>query len=176
MPIQQKKRQNKPVVATARTPCFCLPREGYRVTSSSCTRPLLAVPHLIVRQKHESNSDNNDFTMALDIHLSKPEWSLASLIFFGLLWLLSWILTRHYADFSPSFVLLLVTLGHAIHIFGFTAGGFVSVLVAALFQFWVTSTLIGYITDVDRSDRIILSLSSPILALLSIFSVHIISN
>ena len=101
---------------------------------------------------------------------------MASLIFFGLLWLLSWTLTRHYADFSPLLVLLLVTLGHMIHIFGFTVGGFISVLVAALFQFWVTSTLIGYITDIVRSDRIILSLSSPMLALLSIFSVHVISN
>jgi hypothetical protein len=47
--------ENKPVVTTARTPCFCLPREGDRVTSSLCTRPLLAVPHLIVRQKHMNN-------------------------------------------------------------------------------------------------------------------------
>jgi hypothetical protein len=51
--------ENKPVVATARTPCFCLPREGDRVTSSLCTRPLLAVPHLIVGQKKQFTEERS---------------------------------------------------------------------------------------------------------------------
>ena len=110
--------------------------------------------------------------MTLDIHLSKTEWSLASLIFFGLLWLLSWRLTRYSADFPPSLVALLCAIGQIILIFGFTAKGPISLALAFLFQLWVTWTLIGCMTEVDRSARVILSIASPVIALLSIFSVY----
>lgn len=111
--------------------------------------------------------------MTVDPHLSRPEWLVALLLHFGQLSLLSWRLTRFSADLSYRWILVLCLLGQVILIFGFASDRLVYLIAAALCYLWISWVFIGYVAEVERTDRIKLSLLNPIFALLGVYSVYL---
>jgi hypothetical protein len=57
---------------------------------------------------------------------------------------------------------VLSVLGQIILIFGFATDRLEHVAVAAVAYFWVSWVFIGYVAELDRSDRVILSVLNPV--------------
>lgn len=96
---------------------------------------------------------------------------MALLVHFGLLASLSWTLTRHYADLAAAWLITLSVLGQIILLFGFSTDRVEYVVVAALCYLWVSWMFLGCVTELDRSDRITLSVFNPLFAMVGVFSV-----
>ena len=84
------------------------------------------------------------------------------LLHFGLLASLSWKLTRYSAELAVNALLVLSCLGQIILIFGFATHRLEYLVAAALCYLWVSWTFLGYVAELDTSDRITLSVCNPL--------------
>ena len=111
--------------------------------------------------------------MTIHIHIREQQLLVALLLHFVLLASLSWKLTRYSDDLSLAAVLLLCVLGQVIFTFGFATERLEGICFAVLFNFWVNWLFLGYVAELDRPERIALSISSPIIGLIAVLAVHL---
>jgi len=114
--------------------------------------------------------------MIIDIQLSRIEGMLALFLHFGLYSLLSWRLIRDSADIPYRLVFVLCVLGQMILIFGFATDQLAYIAASALFFLWVSWIFLGYVADFERIDRLILSISAPIIAVMSVSVVYSVTS
>jgi len=112
-------------------------------------------------------------TMTINVHLTRSQETVAMLLHFGLLASLSWKLTRYSAELAVNALLVLSCLGQIILIFGFATHRLEYIVAAALCYLWVSWTFLGYVAELDTSDRITLSVCNPIFALISVYFVFL---
>jgi hypothetical protein len=95
---------------------------------------------------------------------------------FLLLGPIAWKLTRHSYDLNLGAVMLLCVLAQAIFLFGFASERLEAIGAAALFDYWVNWLFLGYVGELDRTERIAISICCPVIGLIAVFAVHLAVN